>query len=516
MRGQRFSVSLNIFARWALAVWKRRVPAAVGALALFGVVTLLGLMASGIIWHGSDAASAASGGPEMGLSVPPGDTTTCPSGTDPGHVCIDVGSSFTLSVEAIGIPATGYVLMQSYIVYGADLDFKQASAASEIVWPDCNIAQVSGLWDASGLVTTDLNVAVAVHHGCLSGLPPLPKSNHIGTLVSLSFNCAATSSSTEVKLLPDGDAIAATNGALYKDINSASVIPKVSNLFLDCVAPPPTPTDTPTDTPTPTSTRTPTITSTPTMTPTPPPVESTSTPIGPGGGSLGTGTGDSVEVELDVPPDALPESEDITIEVFLAEDIPEAVGDAQTLSRVFRFLPDGLTFDPPAIVTITYTDAEVVGIDESAIEPIVYNSLTGDWEVANVIDRDAGANTITISMSHFSDVHTCHGDDCDEDGCTNTQEQGSDETLGGLRDPTKGSDFYDVNDDQFIDLTNDIFEVIQHYAPMGTEPEYDVNFDRGPSEGPNVWNMTEADGVIDLTNDIFGVIQQYFHSCQNP
>ncbi|MCH7699144.1 MAG: hypothetical protein IH865_09445 [Chloroflexi bacterium] len=494
-------------------------PAAVGALALFGVVTLIGLMASGIIWHGSDAASAASSGPEMGLSVPPGDTTTCPSGTDPGHVCIDVGSSFTLSIEAIGIPAIGYVLMQTYIVYGADLDFKQASASSEIVWPDCNIAPVSGLWDASGLVTTDLNVAVAVHHGCLSGLPPLPKSNHIGTLVSLSFNCAATSSSTEVKLLPDGDAIAATNGALYKDINSASVIPKVSNLFVDCVAPTPTPTDTPTETPTPTSTRTPTITSTPTMTPTPPPVESVSTPIGSGGGNLSTDIGptpDAVEAELDIPEFALSETEAITIEVFLAEDIPEAVGDAQTLSRAFRFLPDGLTFDPPAIVTITYTDAEVVGIDESAIELIVYNSQTDDWEVATIIARDTVANTIKISMAHFSDVHTCHGDDCDEDGCTNDQEAGSDERFGGLRDMTNKNDFYDVNGDRFIDLTNDIFEVIQHYAPMGTEPEYDVNFDRGPSEGPNVWNMTAPDGVIDLTNDIFGVIQQYFHDCQNP
>ena len=108
----------------------------------------------------------------------------------------------------------------------------------------------------------------------------------------------------------------------------------------------------------------------------------------------------------------------------------------------------------------------------------------------------------------------------DGDACTNGQEAGQDETLGGLRDPTNPNDFYDVlgggggPPDGFIDLTNDIFGVIQHYAPTGMEPEYDVAFDRGPSEGPNVWNMTAPDGVIDLTNDIFGVIQQYFHSCQ--
>ena len=41
-----------------------------------------------------------------------------------------------------------------------------------------------------------------------------------------------------------------------------------------------------------------------------------------------------------------------------------------------------------------------------------------------------------------------------------------------------------------------------------------MNFDRGPSTGPDPWNMTAPDGVIDLTNDILGVIQQYQHSCQ--
>ena len=102
----------------------------------------------------------------------------------------------------------------------------------------------------------------------------------------------------------------------------------------------------------------------------------------------------------------------------------------------------------------------------------------------------------------------------DNDACTDVQENGPDETLGGRRNPHNAWDFYDTNGDAFIDLTNDIFEVIQHYAPMGIEQEYDVNFDRGPSSGPNAWNMTAPDGVIDLTNDILGVILQYFHSCQ--
>ncbi|MCH7698264.1 MAG: DUF11 domain-containing protein [Chloroflexi bacterium] len=216
-----------------------------------------------------ERAEAATGGPEMGLSVPLADTTTCPSGTPSGHVCVEAGNSFTLSVQAIGIPANGYQLMQTFVFYGTDLDYKSASIASEIVWPECNIS-VKSLWDAEG-GNTDLGAAVAVSHGCLTGLiPPLPKSNHIGTLVSLSFNCPSTSSSTEVKLLPEGDAFAGSSGAQYKDTNSTAIIPKVSNLFIDCIGPTPTPSDTPIP-PTPTPTLSPTPTDTPT--PLPPPSE---------------------------------------------------------------------------------------------------------------------------------------------------------------------------------------------------------------------------------------------------
>ena len=66
--------------------------------------------------------------------------------------------------------------------------------------------------------------------------------------------------------------------------------------------------------------------------------------------------------------------------------------------------------------------------------------------------------------------------------------------------------------DGVIDLPNDILGVILRFSPQG-QPPYDVNFDRGPSSGPNPWNMTAPDGVIDLPNDILGVIQQFNHSC---
>ena len=108
--------------------------------------------------------------------------------------------------------------------------------------------------------------------------------------------------------------------------------------------------------------------------------------------------------------------------------------------------------------------------------------------------------------------------DADGDGCLNKIELTTDETLGGLRDPNNPWDFYDVlgggggPPDQIIDLPNDILGVILHFSPQG-QPPYDVRFDRGPSSGPNPWNMTAPDGVIDLPNDILGVILQFGHSC---
>ncbi len=100
------------------------------------------------------------------------------------------------------------------------------------------------------------------------------------------------------------------------------------------------------------------------------------------------------------------------------------------------------------------------------------------------------------------------------------REDGSDATSGGQRDYMNPWDFYDVMGanwgppDGYIDLFNDIVSVLDHYAPVGTEPEYDAFFDRGPSAGPNQWNMTAPDGRIDLFNDIAGVIAQFGHDCR--
>ena len=517
----------------------------------FVAVVVMAAVAMLLAWDqpAQERAEAATGGPEMGLSVPLADTTTCPSGTPSGHVCVEAGNSFTLSVQAIGIPANGYQLMQTFVFYGTDLDYKSASIASEIVWPECNIS-VKSLWDAEG-GTTDLGAAVAVSHGCLTGIiPPLPKSNHIGTLVSLSFNCPSTSSSTEVKLLPEGDAIAATNGAQYKDTNNAAVTPKVSNLFIDCIGPTPTPTRTPT--PTPTDTSTPTPTDTPTLTPTPTPTDTPTPTITP----TPTRTPTSTPTNTSTPtPTATPTPTITPTPTPAPAGLGWMTSGGSILASAGR-VTHGFTLhchpsDQPNNLQVNWAGNSfhleelelAVCTDDPSINETPpnadfdtyfgrgtgrYNGVSGAtavWVFTDdgqpgradfmaIVITDAGGNTVLDEAGNLAGGnHQAHGPqgpprDTDADGCNDVAELGAEPAQGGQRDPLNPWDFYDTNGDGVIDLAYDIFGVILAYE------NYDVIYDRGPSAGPNAWNMTAPDGVIDLTNDILGVIQQYQHNCQ--
>ena len=159
-------------ARLVLAVRSRRAFAGIVAAVIFGALALLALASSGVLWHDSGAASAATGGPEMVLNVK-GGAVSCPQGEDPSHVCVPTGTSFTLSVEAVAIPAGGYILMQTYVDFGPDLVYKPAGAPNdEIVWPPCTLG---GLREQAGPEV--VNHACAIFFG---------NSMHVGNLVDLS------------------------------------------------------------------------------------------------------------------------------------------------------------------------------------------------------------------------------------------------------------------------------------------------------------------------------------------
>ena len=164
----------------------------------------------------------------------------------------------------------------------------------------------------------------------------------------------------------------------------------------------------------------------------------------------------------------------------------------------------------------------------SAIPPVdcSYVPQPGD------IDLFDGTEKLVGVLTHGS--HDPHAVDSDFDGCSDDQEglSKSQATQGGGRNPLNYWDFYDTNRDGIVDLFNDIVGVIQRFganddggsaevnrntdpfSPPPEAPAYHPTFDRGPSSGPNPWNMTAPDGVIDLFNDIVGVISQFGHDCR--
>jgi hypothetical protein len=118
--------------------------------------------------------------------------------------------------------------------------------------------------------------------------------------------------------------------------------------------------------------------------------------------------------------------------------------------------------------------------------------------------------------------------DFDLDGCRDRQERGADEAIGGLRSPKNFWDFYDVPTGPSLTRNRsvaapDIFAVLNRFNSSGNPgvspfsmpppaPAYHPAYDRGPSSGPNVWNLTAANGSIAAT-DVFAVIGQFGHSC---
>jgi len=104
--------------------------------------------------------------------------------------------------------------------------------------------------------------------------------------------------------------------------------------------------------------------------------------------------------------------------------------------------------------------------------------------------------------------------DSDGDGCTDEQEQGLNEELGGRRDYTNHWDFFDVDGNEEIDLFTDIFGVAGAFGLTPNDAGYSAALDRSsPLDGMEVWDVRTPDGTIDLFIDIFGVAYQFGHSC---
>ena len=173
-------------------------------------------------------------------------------------------------------------------------------------------------------------------------------------------------------------------------------------------------------------------------------------------------------------------------------------------------------------------------------------AVSGDTAIVGASGKDDGGDRagaayvfkLPTPCPDFDGDTICDDADSDDDndGCSDDQEQGSDETLGGRRDPLYFWDFFDVwagspaTKDRAVSI-GDIgalvarFGSFQEPSPTTEEalsqaltspppaPAYHVAYDRGgPMPGQNLWNLLPPDGSINIV-DIGSVIAQFGHTC---
>jgi len=100
--------------------------------------------------------------------------------------------------------------------------------------------------------------------------------------------------------------------------------------------------------------------------------------------------------------------------------------------------------------------------------------------------------------------------DTDGDGCTDSQELGSDPLRGGRRNPNNPWDFFDPNRDRAV-TTQDIVNVVNLFGTVQGDGRYANNVDR-TLLGPDSWDTGPPDGRVTML-DINLIVVQFGHSC---
>lgn len=184
-----------------------------GRLALIGAA----VAAVFIMGHFAQAPALAEEEAQMSVSV---------SGCSAAECNLDPGEAFTVTVSVDDAPDAGYVLVQSFVDYGTDLTYNMtASPSDEVVWPDA-IGDV--------IVRDSVSPGTVLHGGLTGVIPPLPLSTYTGTVFELAFECSDSFSSNNIQLLPSGDPVAGTSGALLSTGEDVQVIPKVNSVTVNC------------------------------------------------------------------------------------------------------------------------------------------------------------------------------------------------------------------------------------------------------------------------------------------
>ena len=208
------------------AIGRRYAALGIGAPLLFAVVVALLAFA----WLPRPGTTdAATDGAAMSLRVDASQTVECFGG--PSNVCVGLNQKFDVIVVADAVPMTnGYILVQAWVDY--DNQGLVHNPVPSAIWPDL---------EAGTFLTFHDFVNNGMLAGGLTALgPPHPASLHKGDLFSFSLTCTSEQSSHTLNILPSGDPVAGTGGAIFVEASPSgiSVIPSVAGITVNCVVPP--------------------------------------------------------------------------------------------------------------------------------------------------------------------------------------------------------------------------------------------------------------------------------------
>jgi hypothetical protein len=196
--------------------------------------------------------------------------------------------------------------------------------------------------------------------------------------------------------------------------------------------------------------------------------------------------------------------------------------------------------DPPIVFSLDPTAAgQYQGTVSAALPCGVYTVVveaTGDYlgipfarSASTVIAISVPGNTALDPCSSDSDgdgltdeaellVHDTSPahPDTDGDGCSDGAELGTNENLGGQRDPLNSWDFFEVTGDGGIDI-GDALMILTAFGLGPSDSAYDARFDRYAPDDGAPWRTDASLGTegIDLA-DVLLNLASFGHGCASP
>jgi hypothetical protein len=113
------------------------------------------------------------------------------------------------------------------------------------------------------------------------------------------------------------------------------------------------------------------------------------------GGSITSAAGESVTF----PPGSLSGNTLVTLQVFDGAAMPPPPAGQALLLHALSLQPEGVTFDPPAVITFPFDFADLSGNDQASLAIWVF--INGSWKsLGGTIDPVN--HTVSVSVPHFT------------------------------------------------------------------------------------------------------------------